>query len=102
MKLANIEEKVRDVLERFPMTRDSDDLLYATICMEIDESGAGMPFWYVLQHRKEFDFPNIKSVERARRTIQRKHPELAGTDKVQGFRAVKEQEFRVYARAQNE
>lgn len=98
MKLANIEEKVRGVLERFPMTRNSDDLLYATICMEIDESGAGMPFWYVLQHRTEFGFPAYKSVERYRRMMQKKFPELAASDEVEGFRAAKEQEFIAYAR----
>lgn len=97
-KLKTTEKKVKDVLERFPMTRNSDDLLYATVCMEIDSHAAGMPFWYVMQHRKEFGFPNIKSVERSRRKIAKAYPELAGTDKTEGFRKIQEQTFREYAR----
>ena len=96
-KLKTTTKQVKDVLERFPLTRNSDDLLYATVCMEIDESAAGMPFWYVMQHRAEFGFPNIKSVERSRRKIVNKHPELAGTDKVEEFRLLEEQKYKEYA-----
>lgn len=92
------EAMVLDVLQRFPQTRNSDDLLYMQVCMEIDSHGAGMPFWYVLQHRTEFGFPAYKSVERYRRMMQKKFPELAANKEIEDFRAEKEQEFREYAR----
>ena len=98
--LKNTTEKVKRILEEFPFTRNSDDLLYATLCREIDSKGSVMPFWYVLQHRNEFGFPSYETVGRCRRKIVEQHPELAGTDKVEGFRAANEEIFRAYARGE--
>ena len=96
-KLKTTEKQVQDVLERFPQTRNSDDLLYATVCMEIDSHAAVMPFWYVLQHRTELGLPNIKSVERSRRKIVAARPELAGNDETEGFRKLEEEKYKAYA-----
>ena len=96
-KLKTTTNLVKQILEQYPITRNSDDLLYATLCMAVDSHGAGMPFWYVLQHRKKFNFPSYETVGRCRRKIVEKHPELAGTDEVEGFRELEEQKFREYA-----
>lgn len=98
MEMQTITNQVKQILEKYPLTRNSDDLLYATLCSEINPSVAGMPFYYVMQHRKEFKFPNIKSVERCRRKLQNKYPELAASKEVKDFRDENEQKFREFVK----
>ena len=100
MEMQTITNQVKRILEQYPLTRNSDDLLYTTLCMEIDNHAAGMPFWYVMQHLKEFNFPNIKSVERCRRKLQNKYPELAASKEVKDFRDENEQKFKTYAKGE--
>ena len=89
---------VKGILETSPSTRNSDERLYIEVVRAIDNKAAGMPFWYVLEHRKDFGLPSLESVGRCRRKVVSKNPELAGTDKVEGFRAMEEQEYRAWAR----
>lgn len=100
MKLKTTAHLVRDILYRKPFTRNSDEKLYIEVVRGIDRKAATMPFWYVLEHRKDFGLPSLESVGRCRRKVVEKNPELAGTDKVEGFRAMEEQEYREWARGE--
>lgn len=89
---------VMRVLQEIPDTRNSDDLLYLEVCRKIDPKAALLPFWYVLASRNSYGFPPYESVRRTRQKIQQDHPELAGTDIVEGHRVLNEEIVREYAR----
>ena len=63
---------VKEILEKFPQTRNSDMLLYYYVCLEIDKTILKLPFWLVLLDMKSYGLPPIESVGRARRKLQRK------------------------------
>jgi len=92
---------VKEILEKVPATRNSDMLLYYHVCLEIDRTVLKLPFWVVLLDLKGHGLPSIETVGRARRKLQRDYPELAGSDKVEAMRTVREEQFRSYARQVN-
>lgn len=96
--IKNTSDLVKEILQKVPATRNSDMLLYYHVCLEIDKTVLKLPFWNVLLDLKGHGLPSIETVGRARRKLQRAYPELAGSDKVKGFRAVNEAKFRSYAR----
>lgn len=58
----------------------------------------GYPFASALINLASWGIPSIETVGRCRRKLQHDYPELCGNDTVEGFRTVKEAEFRDYAR----
>lgn len=92
---------VKEILQKVPATRSSDMLLYYEVCKEIDRTVLKLPFWIVLLDLKGHGLPAIESVGRARRKLQRAYPELAGSDQIEGFRAMNENIVRDYARQVN-
>lgn len=92
---------VKEILQKVPATRNSDMLLYYHVCLEIDRTVLKLPFWNVLLDLKGHGLPAIESVGRARRKLQRAYPELAGSDQIEGFRAMNENIVRDYARQVN-
>lgn len=89
---------VKEILEKFPATRDNDQILYYRVCEAINEKALTSNFGYVLLHRKDFELPSIETVGRCRRKLQEKNPDLRASSKVEGFRAEREAEFREYAK----
>lgn len=89
---------VKEILERFPATRDNDQLLYYRVCEAINPKSLTSNWGYVLLNRKEFMIPSIETVGRCRRKLQEKNPDLRASKKVEGFRAEREAEFREYAK----
>lgn len=89
---------VKEILEKYPATRDSDQLLYYRVCEALNEKSLTANFGYVLLNRKDFMIPSIETVGRCRRKLQEKNPELRASSKVQGFRDELQLEFREYAR----
>lgn len=98
MKLQRISDIVKKILTEQPPTRNSDMLLYVTVCHELNPSAINGPFWHVLLNLKAFGLPNIETVRRTRQKVQQCNPELAGSDKVEGFRVLNEKEYKSYAR----
>lgn len=96
--LKNLSKLVKEVLEEYPATRDSDDLLYLVVCKQINPSVDLFPFGTVIANLKSYNLPNIKSVERSRRRIQALHPELASKEKVKAMRSELEAEYRAFAK----
>lgn len=95
---------VRSILERDIQCRNSDSLLYLRVLatvgnqkgLDLDEMS--VPYFLLNLHGTEF--PPFESVRRARQKVQAKYPELAASDKVNGFRAENEKEYRAFARCE--
>lgn len=98
MSIKKTSDLVKEILQKEPATRNSDMLLYYHVCKEIDRTVLKLPFWNVLLDLKGHGLPSIKTVERARRKLQRAYPELAGTDEVEAEREVEEIKYKNYAR----
>lgn len=101
-ELKNTTELVKSVLKMHPEARNSDNVLYYTICKiisrrnGIDIDSMSMPRFFL--HMKDFGFPAFETVRRTRQKIQAEYPELAGNDRVEAQRMLNEQTFRDYAR----
>ncbi len=93
-----IEAQVYDVLVAHPHTRNCDDALYLELCMAANPIACNMSFKDVLEHRKDFGLPNIKSVERSRRKLQATHPNLRAVTEVEHGRMEEYEAYREYAK----
>lgn len=95
MDFKNVELVVEKILRDVPSTRDDDYELiteyYSRSCPEILD----MPFRYVFLGHKTLEVPNFKSIERARRKVQAKFPELVSR-KVKEKRKKLENEYKNY------
>ena len=93
---------VKSILEEKPDTRNSDTLLYVEVLKtysdRMDVDVCGYPFASALKNLTAWGIPSIETVGRCRRKVQSDFPELAANDTVEGFRAIKEQEYEEYAR----
>lgn len=97
-ELKTTSDIVKDVLENIPETRNSDDRLYQFVCALINVDALKKPFVEVMANRKELGLPAFETVRRTRQKIQELHPELAGCDKVEGYRKLNEEAFKEYAK----
>lgn len=89
---------VKEILEKIPKTRNSDDELYFEVCKKINPQAMSKPFYMVVLHRKEHALPPFESVRRTRQKLQAAYPELCGSDEVEAQRIVNEGIVRDYAR----
>ena len=96
-KLLKTTQLVQFILENCPETRNDDGLLYVTACKAVNPSIDMFPFGTVFANHKTYGLPSFKSVERARRKIQRENPELAAKKEVAEARTEQEGKFRAYA-----
>ena len=76
--MRNYYEEVRNIMIRFPSTRDDDMLLYAMFCVERGSVGVDETFYNVLTSAKRRAIPSYESVTRARRKVQECEPSLRG------------------------
>lgn len=93
---------VKDMLMRYPETRNSDNVLYLKVLEligwknGIDINSMSIPRF--LMHMKDYGFPCFESVRRTRQKIQASCPELAGNDTVEAQRVLNEEVYRDYAK----
>ena len=85
-KIRDVEKKVRALLIKNPIYRDSDTLLYVAYCMEEKPEVRRMTFCEVMENLKELGLPTYESVGRSRRKIQEREPDLKGSKDVEEFR----------------
>ena len=88
-KLDSIYGAVVSVLEEKPNTRSSDKLLTLEIYKMM-----GVNVYYPFIDILQADIPSIETIGRCRRKAQQKRPELAAAEKVEEFRADREEEFK--------
>jgi hypothetical protein len=101
-KLRDVTDKVKSILADNEQARNDDNVLYLHVlrkCGEekgIDIDSMSIPMFFL--HCKDFNLPNYKSVERARRRIQELHPELASNDDTQRAKDEQEMKYEKFAR----
>lgn len=91
-KLRDLEKVIKPILEENPETREDDYLLYAELIKEYKPDLLNLSARTFLVGHSELNVPNIKSVERARRKVQERYPELA-TERAKKKRAEQEQAY---------
>lgn len=100
-ELKTVTERVRSILERDEKCRNSDSFLYLQVLTEvgkekgIDIEKMSIPYFFLNLHGA--GLPPFESVRRARQKIQAAHPELAACERVRGYRAENETEYRAFA-----
>lgn len=93
---------VKGILEEYPDTRNSDNILYVRVCEQIGrEHGINinkmsMPFF--LLNLKDYNMPQYETVGRCRRKLQAEYPELQADANVEAQRELNEADFKAYAR----
>jgi len=97
-ELKNTSDIVKVILQKYPDTRNSDDLLYLKVCEYVNGTHISLPFWKVIKDRKDFGYPPFESVRRSRQKIQAEFPELASNKVVQAKRTQNEEIYKEFAR----
>lgn len=98
--IKNTSELVKAILKSDKQARNSDSYLYLKVISHTAEQigvnlhGLSVPMF--LLNGADMGFVGFETVRRARQKIQATFPELAACERVEGFRAVNEQEFRAY------
>ena len=96
------ESIVKAVLESNITARNNDDVLTLRVYGQIAPEVISMPFYVVMLNRKEYGLPSLKSIERARRKLQSKYPELSASEIVQAYRQQQEHDYIAYAKGEND
>lgn len=93
---------VKNLLEREPKTRNSDNYLYYRVINIIADKNDidlnGIPVTAFLLNMNDFPFPPFESVRRSRQKIQEDCPHLAACPEIQIFRAENEEAYKNFAR----
>ena len=97
-KLYTIEAVVLEVLEECVQARSDDNCLMNGVCRKLCPDLLDCGLGFALWNWKRLGLPNWKSVERCRRKIQRKRPDLKFSVTAE-IRAQEEAEYREYARS---
>lgn len=100
--LQNTSQLVKEILTDCETARNSDSYLYLKVLQAVSKKTDcdidNMPVTRFLLHMNEHKFPAFETVRRTRQKMQALHPELAGCDRVEAGRKLKEEEFIDYAR----
>lgn len=96
-ELKNTSDIVKLILQRYPDTRNSDDLLYLKVCEYVNGTHISLPFWKVIQERKDFGYPPFESVRRSRQKLQATYPELSSSKVVEAQREENEKVYKEFA-----
>lgn len=102
LSLKTTTDIVKAILIKNKDCRNNDNLLYYMVLKHvgkqnnIDIESMKMPTF--LLRMKDYGFPGFETVRRSRQKLQAAYPELAANDTVSGYRAMKEEEYRDYAR----
>lgn len=95
-KLPKTIQLVKAILEKYPETRDDDNLLWAKVLEAVNFDSSDMTLSFVLENVKRYGLPSFQTVSRARRKVQQDHPELKGTARIQQKRKEQEQKYREF------
>lgn len=95
---------VKTIMQDDTLARNSDSFLYLRVLEVYAKANENPISLYkmtvvdFLLNMKEYGFPPFESVRRNRQLIAAKYPELAGSEDVEAWRTVKEEEVRDYVR----
>ena len=98
--LEKTEAIVKEILENDEHARNCDNHLYRIVVykygLEIGIDFGAMPTDEFFKLQDNLGVPQYKSVERARRKIQKEHPELKGCEKVKKQRKINESIYKEF------
>lgn len=97
-KLETMEKVVLSVLEQSYSARKDDFVLLYLVCEKLNPRLSELPFSRVLYHHKDYKVPNWKTVERCRRKVFNKRPDLIPPEAAKKRRK-EEEEYREYAKS---
>lgn len=98
MKLRNLTEMIKEILEQQPETRSSDNKLYIEVLKRCtNQNVLNMPVQLFYQNLTEWQLPSIETVGRCRRKAQQENPNLKASVEVNNFRYDRETEFIEFA-----
>ena len=97
-----MENLVLAIMKENPSTRNDDYLLMWAVCDRLKPDVLNKPFGFAIANHIELGLPNWKTVERCRRKVQEKYPNLQATKTKQQQRKNEEKEYIDYARGENE
>lgn len=98
MKLRNLTEMIKEILEQQPETRSSDNKLYIEVLKKCTTQNVlNLPVYLFYQNLTEWQLPSIETVGRCRRKAQQENPNLKASDEVKNFRYDRETEFIEFA-----
>ena len=100
--LKKVEDVVRSILEAYPETRNSDNILYSYTIANYNPDALHRPLGEYLRYFKDFNIPRFESVARCRRKLQEKNPSLRGAEDVRKWREENETRFFNYAKEYEE
>lgn len=96
-------QRILRILTEDEIARDDDDYLivqvYREILRERNINASYLPWHVLITYRREYELPSFETIRRARQHIQRKNPELAGSERVKEARAAKEEDVLEYVRS---
>lgn len=95
---SGVQDATRYVLQTVPESRNNDGLLISKVMELINPGIKGLKFNFVLENRRGLGLPTLETITRARRKVQRNHPELRAIKEVADARAGLEEEYRAFAR----
>lgn len=82
--LYKLEDIVKDVLTRDILSRSDDFILIYRVYLAINEKAViREPFYELMLNHKLYKLPVFESITRARRKVQKEHPELANKKTVE-------------------
>ena len=100
-ELRNTKQLVYEALKISKKARDSDNYLYYVICKaKLAAQGIdinNISFATALLNRNEYGLPVFETCRRARQRLQACNPELAGSERVEAVRSLREEVFREFA-----
>lgn len=96
-KLKHISTIVKYILETEPETRNDDNKLYVKVCTFYNPSIDEFPFGLVFRNARMFGIPSYKSVERARRKLQKEYEHLKSSQTIKEYRAEEEIRYKAFA-----
>ncbi len=90
-----VEDLVYEILLENKNAREDDYILIAEYYHRLNPEIGNLKFNYVFLAHKELNIPSFKSIERARRKVQARHPELVDT-KTKLIREQLKEEYKEY------
>lgn len=97
--LKRLDKLVTKILTEDEEARNNMFYLYYLVAKARNEAVTTARFGTVLLNPEQYGLKSFEAVTRCRRKVVTEHPELAGSEEVEGGRWSSEQQFREYARS---
>ena len=96
-EFSKIEDQIKDILEKYPDCRNSDNILYSVYLSRVNPEVNSVSVSDFYKYFNDYNVPRFESIARIRRKVQSEYPELKGCDTVKQWRRENESKFKQYA-----